>query len=152
MSEVERGEKNHFYGKHHSEETKRKISEAKKGKLLGENNPNYGKKHTKEVREKISERVKMVFAERGCPNLGRRQSEETKQKLREFHKGKWVGGKSPRAKKVLCVETNEVFNSLVEASEFIGRKVSSLHSAVSGRSKTCGGYRWKYVDNSDKIC
>ena len=33
------GERNHFYGKHHSEETKQKIAEAKKG----ENNPLYGK-------------------------------------------------------------------------------------------------------------
>jgi len=28
ISEAEMGEKNHFYGKHHSEETKRKMSEA----------------------------------------------------------------------------------------------------------------------------
>jgi hypothetical protein len=35
------GEKNPFYGKHHSEETKKKLSDANKGKLKGENNPNY---------------------------------------------------------------------------------------------------------------
>jgi hypothetical protein len=32
MSEVKKGDKNHFYGKSHSEETKRKISESKKNK------------------------------------------------------------------------------------------------------------------------
>ena len=34
------GENHPMYGKHHSEETKKKMSEAKKGKYCGENNPN----------------------------------------------------------------------------------------------------------------
>lgn len=36
------GDKNPMYGKHHTNESKKKISEAKKGKQLGKNNPNYG--------------------------------------------------------------------------------------------------------------
>lgn len=55
------GENNHFYGKKHSEETKKKISQSRKGKggrpgkdnplygvrRFGEENPMYGKKGTK---------------------------------------------------------------------------------------------------------
>lgn len=43
-------------GKHHSKETKEKISETriKNGKSAGENNPMFGKRHSKETREKIS--------------------------------------------------------------------------------------------------
>lgn len=39
------GEDNHFYGKKHSDETKRKISESRKGKggMVGKDNPMYGK-------------------------------------------------------------------------------------------------------------
>ena len=41
-AEKQKGENNHFYGKCHTEETKQKQSEVKKGKYVGENNPNYG--------------------------------------------------------------------------------------------------------------
>ncbi len=44
-----------MYGKKHSEETKRKISEIKKETSSGENNPFYGKKHTEETKRKIGE-------------------------------------------------------------------------------------------------
>ena len=36
------GEDHHFYGKEHSEETKKKIGESNKGKYCGENSPWYG--------------------------------------------------------------------------------------------------------------
>ena len=49
------GEKNGFYGKKHSKETRQKISKKMKGKLVGEKNPFYGKTHSPEVRQKISE-------------------------------------------------------------------------------------------------
>lgn len=45
------GENNHFYGKHHTEETKQKMSEAHEGIK----NPMYGKHHTAETKRKISE-------------------------------------------------------------------------------------------------
>lgn len=49
MSEAKRGENHPFYGKHHSEETKRKISKAN----TGSNHPMYGKKHKEETLEKM---------------------------------------------------------------------------------------------------
>lgn len=42
------------YGKHHSEDTKRKISDALQGKL----NPRYGKHHSEETKRKMSETLK----------------------------------------------------------------------------------------------
>jgi hypothetical protein len=66
MSEVKKGDKNHFYGKSHSEETKNKISESKKGKTP-----------TEETRKKMSEAAK-----------GRIFSEEHKRKLSESKKRK----------------------------------------------------------------
>ena len=81
-------------GKKCSDETKRKMSEARKGKHnnKGENNPMYGKHHSEETRKKISE------ANIGQPSCfkGHHHSEETKQKLREAHLGKapWNKGKT----------------------------------------------------------
>jgi|ERR1035437_543522 hypothetical protein len=42
-----------FYGKHHTEETKKKISKSHIGLLLGEKNGMYGKTHTPEAIKKI---------------------------------------------------------------------------------------------------
>jgi len=43
MSECQRGEKNGFYGKKHSEETKIKMKKSHKDKHFGINNSQYGK-------------------------------------------------------------------------------------------------------------
>lgn len=55
----------YFLGKHHSEESKNKLSEAHKGKQAGENNPMYGKHHTKEAKKKMSEAHKGNTATKG---------------------------------------------------------------------------------------
>lgn len=53
------GKGNPFFGKKHTEETKRLISQHRKGKLkgimVGEKNPMYKKTHTNEQRKKMSE-------------------------------------------------------------------------------------------------
>ena len=70
-------------GLKHSEETRKKISEALKGKLAGENHYMYGKHLTEETRKKLSEAGK-----------DRIVSEETRKKLSEANKGKIVSEES----------------------------------------------------------
>lgn len=48
------GDKNGMYGKQHTEETKKKISES----LSGENNSFFGKQHTENTKKKMSESAK----------------------------------------------------------------------------------------------
>ena len=50
MSESQKGEKHWLFGKHHSPETRAKISVS----LKGENSPNYGKTKSTETRAKMS--------------------------------------------------------------------------------------------------
>jgi hypothetical protein len=49
------GDQNPLYGKTHSEESRKKISESLKGKFKGDQNHFYGKTHSEETRKKISE-------------------------------------------------------------------------------------------------
>jgi hypothetical protein len=73
----------------HSEETKRKISEAVKGR------PDGWQQHSEETKRKISEAVKG----RPAPNKGIPHKEETKTKISEANKGNtsyWKGKKIPK--------------------------------------------------------
>ena len=97
-------------GKHHSAETRKKMSEAHKGKQAwnkgipqseeakkknseahkGENNYWFGKHHSEEARKKMSEKKK------GKPSWmkGKHHSEDTRKKMSEKKKGKSSGMKS----------------------------------------------------------
>ena len=83
ISEANKGKTTWLKGKHHSEETKQKISKGKKGNKLSEEHKrkiskgNKGKKRSEETRKKLSETRK-----------GNKLSEEIKQKISEAQKGK----------------------------------------------------------------
>jgi hypothetical protein len=47
-----------MYGKHPSEETRKKMSEGKKGKYIGDKSPSFGRHHTVEARKKIGENTR----------------------------------------------------------------------------------------------
>lgn len=90
------GENSPNFGKHPTEETRAKISQA----LSGENNPNFGKHFSEEHKRKISEaergkvvsdefRAKMSKANSGenNPNFGKHLSEEHRRKIGDGNKG-----------------------------------------------------------------
>jgi len=72
-------ERNPMYGRHHTEETRRKISKNIKNKLYGDDNPS----KRLEVREKIR-----------LSKIGIKLSEETKKKISKNRKGKAIGNKN----------------------------------------------------------
>ena len=87
MSEALSGENNPFFGKHHSAETRLKMSEAHKGKHhseetcqknslahKGENHPLFGKHHSAETRLKMSEAIcGMLWWNNGISNKRSRE-------------------------------------------------------------------------------
>ena len=97
-------------GKHHSNETRKKISDSKQnipektlkrmseaqiGKHNGEKNPMYGKTHTKESRKKISEAVKGKNTGTDHYLFGKHPSDETRKKQSAARKGKMTGESNP---------------------------------------------------------
>ena len=95
----------HMTGKHHSAETRKKMSESKKG----ENHPFFGKHHSAETSLKISAAnkgkhrsaetcKKIAESKKGenNPLFGKHHSEDARQKMSEAHKGKlwWNDGVS----------------------------------------------------------
>ena len=110
------GSKRKGCGKH-SVETKNKIGEAEKG----EKHWNYGKHHTEETKRRNSESQKRLY-ENGYvnPNKGKSMSKEQKEKISETRKEKGIGRgeNNPRARAVICLNTLQVFLTIKDAMEW----------------------------------
>ena len=65
---------------------------------------------------------------RGCPKCGRRKTEES------------------HYKKVLCVETNEIFNSISAAEKHYNLSKGTVGNCCRGIQKTGGGKHWKFIE------
>lgn len=106
IGEKQKGNKNHFYGKHHSEETKKIIGEKSKGRIKSEaerkhhselmklNNPM--KNPENKIIHKMAvntpeyiEKKKIQNAGKNNPNYGNYWSEEQKRALSEKLKEVW---------------------------------------------------------------
>ena len=71
------------------------MSDSHKGKGLGKDNPMFGRKHTEEEKKKMSERMKGKFVGKNHPFYGRHHTEEAKRNQSEKMKGRkpWNTGK-----------------------------------------------------------
>lgn len=125
------GKTSAMYGKHQSEETKRKLSEARKGEnnpmygKSGEMAPNYGKQWSDETR------AKFIAANSGENHwmYGKHHSEETKEKMSKARKDK---------KPVICITTGIVYESISEASRKTGINCASILNCCKGKYKFAG--------------
>lgn len=144
----EHPEANHSLGRHHSEETRRKISLAISGERnywygkTGERAPNYGKKFSDDHKAKISQALK-----------GRTLSDETKAKLSVARKGNNVGADNHESKPVRQLTMNGAFvaeyDSISSALKAMGIKAKNSHigDVCYGKRKSAYGYRWEWVNN-----
>lgn len=108
-----------------TEETRRKISQSRKGKCVGEKHPMYGKHLSEESRHKISK------ANRG---KSRTRTEEHCHRLSEV-----------RCKSIVCVETGVTYRSGLEAEEQTGISRGNISGCCTGKRKTAGGFTWRYA-------
>lgn len=150
-------------GRIHSEETKKRIRESNIGKNLGKypseetriklSKAATGRKHTDESKEKI--RIKNIGnkSRTGMPHLT-----ETKEKIKDAQIG--IKKKPESVYKNFLAQKKKPINqydtdgNLIQeydgirlAERVTGIKRQSLISALSGKSKTSGGFIWKYKIN-----
>ena len=110
-----------------SEEAKEKIRQA----MIGKKMPQRTEEHCRKLSESLSGRC---FTEEHCRHIS------------ESKVGTQGGANNPRARKVLCVDTGEVFETIKAAGDYINGSPKNIIAVCAGRLKTSGGYRWKYVD------
>jgi hypothetical protein len=108
------GEKNHFYGKHHSEETKEKLRQFRLGSNIQE-----------ETKLKIKESLK--------------NSEAFKNRIQILK----FGSNNPMSKKVINTDTNEIYENLRIASEITGINYAKLKSYCQGKVKSKTNWIYK---------
>lgn len=95
------GEGNGFYGKKHSEETKKHLSEIKKRDFkgrIGKNNPMFGRKG------------------KDNPRFGMKHTEDTKDKMSNIRIGKYKGSNHPRS--CICIVDDIKFECQSEAVKY----------------------------------
>lgn len=113
-------------GIHFTQDHKQKIGFANKGKKNGM----YGKKLSQERKQDISKRSKQLWL-----------NEEFRKKMSRINKYE-----KNNFKKVICLETNEIFFSIGEACRKYNLYSQNVSKCCSGKRNTTGGYHWKYYE------
>lgn len=104
-----------------------------------------GKKLPEEQKRKISAALKGRKTSKGM--LGRKHTEETRQKMSESAKGihGMSGSKNPRAKRVMNINTGEIFETMNEACKKYNLNHSCVVKSCNSDYLKSGGFRWKYL-------
>lgn len=122
------GKNHHMYGKRLTDKQREHLRELNSG----ENHPQYGTHRSEETKRKISSRQK-----------GKTITKECREKISKSLQGHIP----PNRRKVVCVETGEIFGSISAAQKKI--VVSCLWKALQDRSRTAGGFHWEYAKAGD---
>ena len=141
------GKNNPFYGKHHNQITKMKISKANSGRIMsyetrikmseshkGEKSSMYGIPKSDEIKRKLSEN--RLNRKRGKDNHASRRvnmlNKETKNFIMEF------------------ITISNGVNWIIENTNFkngiFRSMIGSIVRVCKGTTKTAYGYKWEYAD------
>ena len=128
MAKANRGKHSWNKGLHFSEEAKNNMSIAQKKRYEnGYINPRKGKHLSQDTKDKISQK-----------KLGKKLSENARKNMKE---------NNYNAKKIIVLETKQIFNSGKECAEILGCHRSNPNFACNGKIKTCKGYHLMWLDD-----
>lgn len=150
-------------GKKMTDSQKKKTAEwHRKNPMFGENNPMYGKELTEQHKKKISVAHKRRFE--NDPELKRQISSRVSNYYCEHPEAKDYQRRIQRelkvrngdTRRVICLETKEVFDSVADVQRRKGICTSSVTEALNGKRNQAGGYHWiDYTEdnlaNTDEI-
>lgn len=128
--------------------------------VSGDNNPFYGRNHSEKTKRKIGEHNKNMWKTMKHPNTGMKYSPERLKQMSDIMKGKFVGDKNPNSKKVICLNTLECFLTIQEASKQYNVNSSMISMCCSKKCTYAGSQNdvklsWMYYDEylskKDKI-
>ena len=118
-----------------SDETRRKLSEALKGRVLSDD-------HRKRIGQALA---------------GREFSNESREKMRSAKIGKMDGEKHPRHRPIYCPELNQSFWGAKEAEDLYGIDRTYISACLSGKQKSAGKHpvtgeklHWIAIDQMDE--
>lgn len=123
-------------GRVKSDQERKNISSALKGKYTKEKASWWGRKHSDEEKKKIGD------AQKGDKNhnYGKKASAETRRKKSEAIKGE----KHWNHMKVVNLDTGEIYTSAREAFEKTGIDNSLIGKCCKDFRRSAGGFRWAY--------
>lgn len=109
-----------------------KRAKGKNNPMYGVESPMKGKHFTEEHKSKISNALKKSYR----PHV--------------------FGGSNPSAKKVINLDTKEIFETLTDASKKYGISRQMIGKVCNGHNKTAKGFRWAFIEDGivkyDELC
>ena len=132
----------------------KKEAELMEVQLIAEyksNDPQYGYnltsgggagvfRHSEESKRLMSEHTKGILN----PMYGKEHSPETRAKIVQA-----LQNHPNTSKRVLCIETGEVYPSSREIERSLGISLACINSVCNGKQKTAGKKRWKYITEEE---
>jgi hypothetical protein len=103
------------------------LDSSNRRKVMAEHSHN--REWTEESRAKMS-----------AINKGRKHSDVSRRHMSEAHIGK---SNNCRKRKVICVETEIIYNSATDASKILNCSRSQICNALKNSNLTAGGYHWE---------
>lgn len=137
-------------GFHRTDEFKAKLSASHKGLQSGDKHPFWGTHRSEETKERIR-----------AANVGKPKSDYTRKKMSNSAFARWsddnqaerehlrelnIGANSAKAKRVVCIETNRLYDCIRDAERANGIATGGITRCCKGERRTAGGFHWAYAE------